>query len=92
MRRKKALSFKVTGEYITLIQDLKERVNADSKAEVLRTALSILDWAIDNINQGYRIVAISKEDEDDWDNREPDDFPMIPLEDPDWELVKVSRS
>jgi len=61
MRTTKRLQFRVTGEYVDVLDDLKERINASSRSDVVKTAISILKWVIDNMDKEYRIVAISED-------------------------------
>lgn len=58
MSETKRVQFRVSGEYVEVLDDLKERLNASSRSETIKTAISLLRWALDHLEEGNRVVAI----------------------------------
>jgi hypothetical protein len=53
------LNFELNEAQMASINALKARTGASSMKELFNNALSILDWAVDEIAQGREIAAVS---------------------------------
>jgi len=55
---KKLVQFRFEEKGIQIIENLKQKLDFSSRAEVMRLALNLLNWAIEYIENGYEITAI----------------------------------
>lgn len=53
---KKLVQFRFGEKGIQIIEDLKKDLDFSSRAEVIRLALNLLNWAIDCLENGYEIT------------------------------------
>lgn len=60
---KKLLQFMLSEKGLAVIDELKERTEAASRAEVIRTALTFLWWGTEHIKDGREIVVIRSGDQ-----------------------------
>lgn len=60
---KRLLQFLLSEKGVAVIDELKKRTEAASRAEVIRTALTFLYWGTEHIKNGREIVVIRSEDQ-----------------------------
>ncbi|MBA7490307.1 hypothetical protein ES702_00844 [subsurface metagenome] len=77
---KKLLQFMLSEKGLAVIDELKERTEAASRAEVIRTAITFLWWGTEHIKGGREIVVIRSGDQ------------VIEETVPLWELQSIGQS
>ena len=60
---KKLLQFMLSEKGLAAIDELKERTEAASRAEVIRTAITFLWWGTEHIKNGRELVVIRSGDQ-----------------------------
>jgi len=59
---KKRVQIVFTKDWVRLLDELAEKTGATSRAEVIRYAVSLLDWVNAYLDKGYDIVAVREEE------------------------------
>lgn len=62
---RKRVQIVFTEDWVKLLDELAEKTGATSRAEVIRYAVSLLDWVNMYLDKGYDIVAVKEEESDE---------------------------
>jgi len=63
--RRKRVQIVFTNDWVELLDELAEKTGATSRAEVIRYAVSLLDWVNMYLDKGYDVVAVKEEESDE---------------------------
>ena len=66
-----------SGEAINELEALRKKLNAASRAEVIRSALGVLRWAANHVYEGNKIKVERKKDEGEGTELIEVEFPFL---------------
>lgn len=69
--KKVRVQFDLTEDKVKEIEEIMEKSNMSSRKDVFNTALTLLEWAIDESERGHDIAAINRADKEFFSLRMP---------------------